>query len=187
MAFDEHVGVDDRLVESPLYQPSIQVSTILIASSPPRDCLQVIVERSSTTAWPASRTTGSVRAQRTDETKFVIISMARRRISSPGGRSAQFADACRKRRRGRNAGGSAPFDRRLRGASRQRQIDRQSRERGRDRSARNRRRAGRWCATTATALRPPRQRNATTLSPIVVPTRNGRRRRSRHIARPSSR
>src|SRR5258708_12756141 len=37
---------------SPLYQPSIQVSTILISSSPPSmNCLQDMVDRSSTTAW----------------------------------------------------------------------------------------------------------------------------------------
>src|SRR6185437_13960410 len=37
--------------ESPLYQPSIQVSTILISSGlPSTNCLQDIVDRSSTTA-----------------------------------------------------------------------------------------------------------------------------------------
>src|SRR5882757_4774047 len=35
--------------ESPLYQPSIQISTILMVSSPPStNCLQVMVERSRT-------------------------------------------------------------------------------------------------------------------------------------------
>src|SRR5258708_29082965 len=37
---------------SPLYQPSIQVRTILIPLAPPSmNCLQDMVDRSSTTAW----------------------------------------------------------------------------------------------------------------------------------------
>jgi hypothetical protein len=58
---DEHVGVDDRLVGIALYKPSIQVSTILISSGlPSMNCLQVMVERSSTTAWAG--TDGSTKA-----------------------------------------------------------------------------------------------------------------------------
>src|SRR5258708_38363303 len=45
---------------SPLYQPSIQVNTILVSSSPPSmNCLQLMVDRSSTTAWPGTGDTAS--------------------------------------------------------------------------------------------------------------------------------
>src|SRR5262249_17347077 len=60
--------------ESPLYQPSIQVSTILMVSSPPsRNCLQLMVDRSSTTAF-AGAEANSMAANRVDPTAFIIIS-----------------------------------------------------------------------------------------------------------------
>src|SRR3954470_10266201 len=49
--------------ESPLYQPSSQVSTIAISSGPPSmNCLQVNVDRSSTTAFAGAGDNASVAA-----------------------------------------------------------------------------------------------------------------------------
>src|ERR1700744_4564835 len=60
---------------SPLYQPSIQVSTILISSSPPSmNCLQVRVDRSRTTAWAGSEQSTRAAANSIETVVFMMIS-----------------------------------------------------------------------------------------------------------------
>src|SRR6201992_1744072 len=62
--------------ESPLYQPSIQVSTILISSSPPsRNCLQDIVERSSTSARAGIEDASSAAANSIETVVFIKFSL----------------------------------------------------------------------------------------------------------------
>src|ERR1700716_96695 len=62
--------------ESPLYQPSIQVSTILISSGlPSMNCLQVMVDRSSTTACAGADDSNSAAANKLALIVFKIISM----------------------------------------------------------------------------------------------------------------
>src|SRR5262245_24887874 len=73
--------------ESPLYQPSIQVSTILMPSSPPsRNCLQLMVDRSSTTAF-AGAEANSMAANRIDPTVFIVISFGKK-LAAIGGQQA---------------------------------------------------------------------------------------------------
>src|ERR1700722_11105703 len=60
---------------SPLYQPSIQVSTILVSSSPPStNCLQVKVDRSRTTAWAGSEQSTRAVANNIETVVFMMIS-----------------------------------------------------------------------------------------------------------------
>ena len=71
---DEHVGVASS--ESPLYQPSIQVSTILIVSSPPStNCLHVMVDRSRTTACAGADDSASAAANRIEAVVFMMSSI----------------------------------------------------------------------------------------------------------------
>src|SRR5215207_217504 len=81
--------------ESPLYQPSIQVSTILMVSSPPStNCLQVMVERSRTTACAGADDSMSVAANRIEAVVFMMNSIGVR-----GRRLACDADDFRKKPR----------------------------------------------------------------------------------------
>src|SRR3954470_24541830 len=80
--------------ESPLYQPSIQVSTILMVSSPPStNCLQVMVERSRTTACAGTDDSASAAANRIEAVVFMMSSIGVR-----GGRLACDAYDFRKLR-----------------------------------------------------------------------------------------
>src|SRR6202012_1016664 len=70
---------------SPLYQPSIQVSTILISSSPPStNCLQVRVERSSTTACAGTDDNANAAANRIETVVFMMISIISLGVRSLG-------------------------------------------------------------------------------------------------------
>src|SRR5438105_1146622 len=83
--------------ESPLYQPSIQVSTILMVSSPPsRNCLQLMVERSSTTALAGAEETSSVAANSIDPRIFIVVSF-RGEIFAANTRQQADSRACRQR------------------------------------------------------------------------------------------
>src|ERR1043166_3855680 len=63
--------------ESPLYQTSIQVSTILMLSSPlSRNCWQLMVERSSTTAFAGAADSIMTAANSIDPMDFVVISFS---------------------------------------------------------------------------------------------------------------
>src|ERR1700753_1597577 len=69
-------GSTPAVSESPLSQPSIQVSTILISSSPPsRNCLQVIVERSSTSARAGIEDARSAAANSIETVVFMKFSL----------------------------------------------------------------------------------------------------------------
>jgi hypothetical protein len=84
---------------SPLYQPSIQVSTILISSSPPSmNCLQVKVERSSTTA--CAGTDDSIRAA-ANSIETVVFMM----ISPVGASAPQLNNFYKQRYAGSTAAG----------------------------------------------------------------------------------
>jgi hypothetical protein len=73
---DEYVGVDDRVLFVALYQPSIQVSTILMVSSPlSRNCLQLMVARSSLVAWAGMDESESAAANRSENVVFINISI----------------------------------------------------------------------------------------------------------------
>ena len=64
------------LSSSPLYQPSIQVSTISMVSSPlSRNCLQVMVARSNLTAWAGIDVSESAAANRSESVVFIGISI----------------------------------------------------------------------------------------------------------------
>src|SRR5437764_1861793 len=80
--------------ESPLYQPSIQVSTILMVSSPPSmNCLQLMVERSSTTAFAGAEDNSSMAANRIEPVVFILFSPFVSRLSA-GIRFRKSAPAC---------------------------------------------------------------------------------------------
>src|SRR5689334_14316720 len=89
--------------ESPLYQPSIQVSTILMVSSPlSTNCLQLMVERSITAAYAGTDDSVSAAANSIEMVVFMKISFghdAELHARMPENRASMFSDACRKRNR----------------------------------------------------------------------------------------